>query len=125
MLYSAIVVKLFLGKIPGNKSAANQELRDRRSRKVLLMSVVTVLFFAASVTPKWICIFFPALSCGNIPFALLYIFCTLSSCIYAIFIESYRKAIRKSLGPILCRKVTHVDLSPETELETRAEESAL
>ena len=74
MLYSAIVVKLFLGKIPGNKSAANQELRDRRSRKVLLMSVVTVLFFAASVTPKWICIFFPALSCGSICFAVHFLY---------------------------------------------------
>lgn len=50
-LYPAILIKLWRRQIPGNPSAANQELRDRTNRKVTIMAVALMISFIISWFP--------------------------------------------------------------------------
>ena len=108
ILYSIIVIKLKLQKIPGEQSTNAEQQRAKRNRNVLKMAIAIVLGFALCWVPWSISMLLPyfdrdSLSCG---FLIIYLNtshfmavsnCAINPCICFIFSSNYRNALKRVL----------------------------
>ena len=101
VLYPAILAKLWRRQIPGNPSAANQELRDRTNRKVTFMAVALMISYVVAWFPLIVASFIVFVSPGyaehfakDIPFTfvLTYSSGALNPIICIVFNNSFRTA---------------------------------
>lgn len=107
-LYSIIIYKLWIRKVPGQRTEANQQQADRSKKKVLRMLLVVVIVFAMCWLPIYITqfIFFYGDPCGPpIPFIYTGFFLghansAINPILYVLFNENYRKGFRDIL---MCR----------------------
>lgn len=107
VLYSVIVYKLWIRKVPGQRSAANEQQADKSKKKVLRMLLVVVIVFAVCWLPIYISqfIYFYVDPCVPVPlwytgFFLGHANSAISPILYVLFNENYRKGFRDLL---LCR----------------------
>ena len=111
VLYSFIIYRLWVRKVPGNQTFDNQQRADKTKKKVLKMLLTVVVIFALCWLPVYISQFiiffaYETHPCG--PPALLMFFgyflghanSAINPCIYAIFNENFRKGFR---DVVLCR----------------------
>ena len=111
ILYFVIALRIKSQKIPGEQSANARELRSRKERNVLNMSVAIVLVFAVC----WLPLSIYALlflyssnmamrsSCGmqyfgTIAFLLARSYCAVNPCICFIFSGNYRQGLKNLFG---------------------------
>ena len=109
MIYSTILMKLKLQKIPGEQSANAQQQRAKRNRNVLSMAIAIVLGFVLYWIPHSIIIFFEKFgddsswNCGaryvghNVVNIMLFSNCAVSPCICFIFSGNYRQELKRLL----------------------------
>ena len=105
LLYSAIAIKIWCRKLPGNPSLSRHEFNDRLNQKVLVMLLTVVVLFSVCWVPFWVLITLPynvqsvldicfyiteSIACAN---------CALNPFVYAAFNEEFRKAFKKILQP--------------------------
>lgn len=111
ILYSFVVYKLWVRKVPGNQTTENQLRADKSRKKVLKMLLVVVIFFALCWLPVYITQFIWFFGSGRFPcgppsvLAFLAYFLghtnsALNPAIYVIFNSNFRKGFRDVL---LCR----------------------
>ena len=100
--YSAIAVNLRCHVTPGNPSAANQELRNRHNRKILMLLVTLVSLFALCWLPHWcgvlLCNYYnrcPPWPYHFVTIILVYSNSALNPCAYALFNESFRAEFKR------------------------------
>ena len=108
ILYSIIVIKLKLQKIPGEQSTNAEQQRAKRNRNVLKMAIAIVLGFVLCWVPWSISMLLPyferdSLSCG---FFIIYLNtsrvmavsnCAINPSICFIFSSNYRNALKRVL----------------------------
>jgi len=115
ILYSIILCKLNIQRVPGVQSVNNENLRAKRQRNVLKMAIAIVSVFAISWLPLNISAFISNFlwndtsspSCG----ILHYLFvgqiiasanCAINPCICFIFSGNYRQGLRSLLDTLFC-----------------------
>ena len=107
VLYPAILVKLWRRQIPGNLSAANQELRDRTNRKVTFMAVALMISYVVAWFPLIVASFIAFVNPGYaehfakyIPFTfvLTYSSGALNPIICIVFNNSFRTVLQLYFG---------------------------
>ena len=117
-LYTAIIVKLWFKKIPGQQNTAAQQCRKKMNRKVLAMLVSLQLAFYVCNLPIWLhemsVLFSNSSNCNSVLMNTSYItvavFLTeshgcINPCIIMIFIQSFRTAVRILIRKMFpCRK---------------------
>lgn len=114
VLYSAIIYKIWMRKIPGQTTTANQQLEMKAKKNVLKMLIIAVLTFALLWLPSRLIMListFDSLSCFRTPTLrfmgnfLAYLNCAINPFIYIIFSQDYRKAFKALFDCVRCRKV--------------------
>ena len=111
LLYSFIVFKLWVRKVPGNQTAENQRRSDKSKKKVLKMLMTVVILFALCWLPVYISQFIHFFDKENFPCGppvvlsfmglfLGYANSAINPTIYAIFNSNFRNGFRDIL---LCR----------------------
>lgn len=107
-LYSFVIYKLWIRKLPGQRSEMNEQRADKSKKKVLRMLLIVVVLFAICWLPMYVSQFMSFFGgpCGA-PTALLYFGyfighanSAINPCIYVLFNENFRKGFRDAL---LCR----------------------
>lgn len=116
-LYSVIIYKLWIRKVPGQRSATNEQQAEKSKKKVLRMLLVVVLVFAVCWLPIYISqfIMFYGNPCGPpLPFLYTGLFLghansAFNPILYVIFNDNFRKGFKDIL---LCRcKKTRVGVT--------------
>lgn len=125
VLYSFVVYKLWVRKVPGNQTTENQLRAEKSRKKVLKMLLVVVTLFALCWLPVYITQFiwffgserFP---CGPPPvlaflaFFLGHTNSALNPAIYVIFNSNFRKGFRDVfLCRCRCRRRNRVNVVPQ------------
>ena len=111
LLYSFIVLKLWVRKVPGNQTAENQRRSDKSKKKVLIMLMTVVILFALCWLPVYISQFISFFDKDNFPcgppvvlsfmgYFLGHANSAINPTIYAIFNSNFRKGFKDIL---LCR----------------------
>lgn len=111
VLYSFVVYKLSVRKVPGNQTAENQLRAEKSKKKVLKMLLVVVLLFALCWLPVYISQFITFFDSENFPcgppatlsfmgYFLGHANSAINPAIYVIFNSNFRKGFRDVL---LCR----------------------
>ena len=111
VLYSFVVHKLWVRKVPGNQTAENQLRAEKSKKKVLKMLLVVVILFALCWLPVYITQFIGFFNIENFPcgppatLQFIGIFLghansAINPAIYVIFNSNFRKGFRDIL---LCR----------------------
>ncbi|EDO50023.1 predicted protein [Nematostella vectensis] len=110
VLYSVVIYKLWIRKLPGQRSELNQQRADRSKKKVLRMLLIVLLLFALCWLPVHVTSFILFFGTCSPPPILTWIGYLLSQgnsainpCIYVIFNESYRQGFAR-LVCCLCRR---------------------
>ena len=125
ILYSFIVHKLWVRKVPGNQTAENQRRSEKSKKKVLKMLMTVVIIFALCWLPVYISQFIhffdkenfpcgPPLVLGFIGYFLGHANSAINPAIYAIFNSNFRKGFRDVL---LCR-CRRNRVAPQTNVGT-------
>ena len=121
VFYSAIIYKIWMRKIPGQTTTANQQLEMKAKKNVFKMLIVAVLTFALLWLPSRLFMListFNSLPCFRTPTLrfmgnfLAYLNCAINPFIYIMFSQDYRKASKALFDCVPCRKV---DLSRLTQ----------
>ena len=104
ILYSIIVIKLKLQKIPGEQSAIAEQQRAKRNRNVLKMAIAIVSGFVVCSVPWSITLYLArdAWPCGLFVYETIAWFmvvsnCAINPCICFIFSSNYRDALKRLL----------------------------
>lgn len=111
ILYSFIVLKLWVRKVPGNQTAENQRRSDKSKKKVLIMLMTVVILFALCWLPVYISQFIYFFDKENFPcgppavlsfmgYFLGHANSAINPTIYAIFNSNFRKGF---IDIFLCR----------------------
>ena len=111
VLYSFVVYKLWVRKVPGNQTAENQLRADNSKKKVLKMLLAVVILFALCWLPVYVTQFISFFGGENFPcgpphplpfmgYFLGHANSAINPAIYVIFNSNYRKGFRDVL---LCR----------------------
>ncbi|KAK3733559.1 hypothetical protein QZH41_004256 [Actinostola sp. cb2023] len=109
VLYSVVIYKLWIRKVPGQRSETNEQQAIRSKKKVLRMLLVVVIVFAVCWLPLYVSqfmYFFGSDPCGPpIPLSYFGYFIghansAINPCLYGLFNENYRKGFRDLL---MCR----------------------
>ena len=111
LLYSFIVLKLWVREVPGNQTAENQRRSDKSKKKVLIMLMTVVILFALCWLPVYISQFISFFDKDNFPcgppavlgfmsYFLGQANSAINPTIYAIFNSNFRKGFKDIL---LCR----------------------
>lgn len=111
LLYSFIVFKLWVRKVPGIQTAENQRRSDKSKKKVLIMLMTVVILFALCWLPVYISQFIYFFDKENFPcgppavlsfmgYFLGHANSAINPTIYAIFNSNFRKGFKDIL---LCR----------------------
>ncbi|XP_031552719.1 QRFP-like peptide receptor [Actinia tenebrosa] len=108
VLYSFIIYKLWIRKLPGQRSETNEQRADKSKKKVLKMLLIVVVLFAICWLPLYVTqfMYFFGGPCGA-PTSVVYFGyfighanSAINPCIYVLFNENFRKGFRDAL---LCR----------------------
>ena len=111
VLYSFVVHKLWVRKVPGNPSLSNQLRAQKSKKKVLKMLMTVVILFALCWLPVYISQFIYFFDKENFPcgppavlsfmgYFLSHANSAINPSVYAIFNSNFRKGFR---GILLCR----------------------
>ena len=111
VLYSFIVFKLWVRKVPGNQTIENQRRSDKSKKKVLIMLMTVVILFAVCWLPVYISQFISFFDKENFPcgppavlsfmgYFLGHANSLINPTIYVIFNSNFRKGFNDIL---LCR----------------------
>ena len=138
VFYSAIIYKIWMRKIPGQTTTANQQLEMKAKKNVLKMLIIAVLTFALLWLPSRLIMListFDSLSCFRTPTLrfmgnfLAYLNCAINPFIYIIFSQDYRKAYKALFDCVPCRKVDlsrlHSQSMDITEITNSGRQSGL
>ena len=110
ILYSAIAIKLWRRKAPGNRLPGFQAIRDKMNRKIVTMLVMIVVLFALCWLPNLIGNSICLLTGGHFCSSDAFVFMTsslacansaMNPCIYFVFTRNFRtgaKTVLKTLG---------------------------
>lgn len=112
ILYSAIIYKIWMRKIPGQVTAANQQLELKTKKNVLKMLIIAVLTFALFWLPAKIAFFILTFGwgppCWRTPtfrfliLFLAYVNCAVNPFIYIVFGRDYRNGFKALFQCSLC-----------------------
>ena len=112
ILYSAIIYKIWMRKIPGQVTAANQQLELKAKKNVLKMLIIAVLTFALFWLPTKIAFFIVTFGwgppCWRTPtfrfliFFLAHVNCAVNPFIYIVFSRDYRNGFKAVFQCSLC-----------------------
>jgi hypothetical protein len=108
VLYSFVIYKLWIRKIPGQRSETNEQRANKSKKKVLKMLLVVVIVFAVCWLPIYVSqfMYFFGGPCGPPRSLIFFGFfvghanSAINPCIYVLFNENFRKGFRDAL---LCR----------------------
>ena len=138
VFYSAIIYKIWMRKIPGQTTTANQQLQMKAKKNVFKMLIVAVLTFALLWLPSRLIMListFDSLPCFRTPTLrfmgnfLAYLNCAINPFIYIMFSQDYRKASKALFDCVPCRKVDlsrlHSQSMDITELTNSGRQSGL
>jgi len=125
VLYSFVVYKLWVRKVPGNPSLDNQLRVQKSKKKVLKMLMTVVIIFALCWLPMYISQFIDFFATENFPCGkpavlgflgifLGYANSMINPTIYVIFNADFRKGFKDLLLCTNCRRV-----APERHIRTR------
>ena len=116
ILYSIILCKLKIQRVPGVQSVNTENLRAKRQRNVLKMAIAIVLVFAISWLPLNILVFLSIFlwndktspPCGILHYLLVGQIiasanCAINPCICFFFSGNYRQVLKNLLETLFCR----------------------
>ena len=114
VFYSAIIYKIWMRKIPGQTTTANQELQLKAKKNVLKMLIIAVLTFALFWLPLKVIMMivllgnFPCFRTPTIAFVTLflaYMNCAINPYIYIVFSQDYRNGFKALFHCLICCNV--------------------
>lgn len=132
-LYTAIITRLKRQQFPGqHQSESARQMREKRNRAILQLSVVIVMVFVVCWTPfttyaflkffKW-----DTPHCGrrNTAFIVYFIVHSISAinpCVYFLFSSTYRQGLKEVFNCVACERTSCrvLPMIGEEELEMRA-----
>ena len=106
------IYKIWMRKIPGQTTTANQQLEMKAKKNVLKMLIIAVLSFALLWLPSRLIMListFDSLSCFRTPTLrfmgnfLAFMNCATNPFIYIVFSQEYRKGFKALFGCVPCR----------------------
>ena len=97
ILYSCVIHKLWVRKVPGNQTSENQQRSNKSRKKVLKMLLAVVILFAVCWFPVYITQFIRFFGEEDFPCGAPKTNSVIDPVIYAIFNSDFRKGFRNVL----------------------------